>query len=140
MGLDTLFKKVFDDNKKDIKKLEKQVAAINALEPKMAALSDEELRAKTDEFKARYAKGESLDDLLNEAYAVVREASKRVLGMRHFDVQIDVYKRQALASGHIGRRFFEMRPFLAALQNTAVDIVHGQQDIVLAFVRRQKFQ
>ena len=88
MGLDTLFKKVFDDNKKDIKKLEKQVAAINALEPKMAALSDEELRAKTDEFKARYAKGESLDDLLNEAYAVVREASKRVLGMRHFDVQI----------------------------------------------------
>ena len=88
MGLDTLFKKVFDDNKKDIKKLEKQVAAINALEPQMAALSDEELRAKTDEFKERYAKGESLDDLLNEAYAVVREASKRVLGMRHFDVQI----------------------------------------------------
>ena len=75
MGLDSLFKKVFDDNKKDIKKLEKQVAAINALEPKMAALSDEELRGKTDEFKYRYEKGESLEDLLNEAYAVVREAS-----------------------------------------------------------------
>lgn len=88
MGLDSLFKKVFDDNKKDIKKLEKQVAAINALEPKMAALSDEELRGKTDEFKYRYEKGESLEDLLNEAYAVVREASKRVLGMRHFDVQL----------------------------------------------------
>ncbi len=88
MGLDSLFKKVFDDNKKDIKKLEKQVAAINALEPEMAALSDEELRGKTDEFKSRYEKGESLEDLLNEAYAVVREASKRVLGMRHFDVQL----------------------------------------------------
>lgn len=88
MGLDTLFKKVFDDNKKDIKKMEKQVAAINALEAQMAALSDEELSGKTEEFKARYAKGESLEELLNEAYAVVREASKRVLGMRHFDVQL----------------------------------------------------
>ncbi len=88
MGLDTFLKRIFDDNKKDIKKLEKQVAEINALENQMAALSDDELKAKTDEFKARYQNGASLNDLLPEAYAVIREASKRVLGMRHFDVQM----------------------------------------------------
>ncbi len=65
-----------------------RVPAINALEPAMAALSDEALRGKTAEFRARLAKGETLDDLLEEAFAVVREASKRVLGLRHFDVQL----------------------------------------------------
>ena len=88
MGIEVLFKKFSDDNKKDIKKLEKVVARINALEPQMQALSDDELRGKTDEFKARLANGQSLDDILEEAFAVVREASKRVLGMRHFDVQL----------------------------------------------------
>ena len=88
MGIDTLIKKFFDDNKKDVKRLEQRVAQINALEDKMKALSDEELRGKTDEFKARLEKGETLDDILNEAFAVMREASSRVLGMRHFDVQL----------------------------------------------------
>lgn len=88
MGIEVLFKKFSDDNKKDIKKLEKAVARINALEPQMEALSDEELQGKTEEFKERLANGQTLDDILEEAFAVVREASKRVLGMRHFDVQL----------------------------------------------------
>ncbi|WP_372996452.1 preprotein translocase subunit SecA [Lutispora sp.] len=81
--------KIFgNQNDREIKKLEKQVDAIEALEPQMQALSDAELRAKTDEFKSRLANGETLDDLLVEAFAVVREASRRVLGMRHFRVQL----------------------------------------------------
>ena len=76
------------DTKKDIKKLEKEVAKINAFTDAVAKLTDSELQAKTDEFKARLANGETLDQLLPEAYAVVREASTRVLGMRHFDVQL----------------------------------------------------
>ena len=71
-----------------IKKLMPKVHAINALEPQMQALSDEELRAKTGEFKRRLNEGETLDDLLVEAFAVVREASVRTLGIRHFDVQL----------------------------------------------------
>ena len=76
------------DTKKDIKKLEKEVAKINTFTDAIAKLSDAELQAKTDEFKTRLANGETLDQLLPEAYAVVREASTRVLGMRHFDVQL----------------------------------------------------
>ena len=75
-------KKFFgSSNERKVKAMSAQVARINALEPEYAALSDEALRAKTDEFKARLAKGESLDSLLPEAFAVVREAGKRVLGM-----------------------------------------------------------
>ncbi|SFI83913.1 preprotein translocase subunit SecA [Caulobacter sp. UNC279MFTsu5.1] len=82
-------KKFFgSSNERKVKAMSAQVAKINALEPEYAALSDEALRAKTDEFKARLAKGETLDSLLVEAFATVREASKRVLGMRHFDVQM----------------------------------------------------
>ncbi|MBQ1188704.1 MAG: preprotein translocase subunit SecA [Peptococcaceae bacterium] len=77
-----------NDTKKDIKKLDKYVAQINSFADAMSKLSDEALRAKTDEFKSRLAKGETLDQILPEAYAVVREASTRVLGMRHFDVQM----------------------------------------------------
>ena len=77
-----------NDTKKDIKKLDKYVAQINGFADAMSKLSDEALRAKTDEFKSRLAKGETLDQILPEAYAVVREASTRVLGMRHFDVQM----------------------------------------------------
>ena len=77
-----------NDTKKDIKKLEKVVSKINGFTEAIGKLSDEQLQAKTDEFKGRLAKGETLDDLLPEAYAVVREASARVLGMRHFDVQL----------------------------------------------------
>jgi len=81
-------KQLLDDNAREIKKLTKEVERINALEPEMVKLSDQDLSAKTVEFKERVAKGESLDELLPEAFAVVREASKRVLGLRHFDVQL----------------------------------------------------
>jgi preprotein translocase subunit SecA len=84
-----LAKKLFgSSNERKVKAFAARVAKINALEPEYAALSDEALRGKTAEFKARLEKGETLDDVLNEAFAVVREASKRVLGMRHFDVQM----------------------------------------------------
>jgi preprotein translocase subunit SecA len=84
-----LLKKVFGSrNDRLLKQYAKTVAVINRLEPKMEALSDEELKAKTAEFRARLAQGQTLDDLLPEAFAVVREASKRSLGMRHFDVQL----------------------------------------------------
>jgi preprotein translocase subunit SecA len=75
-------------NDRALKRFQARVPAINALEPKMAALPDDALRAKTAEFRARLAKGETLDDLLEEAFAVVREAGKRALGLRHFDVQM----------------------------------------------------
>ncbi|WP_338661528.1 preprotein translocase subunit SecA [Pararoseomonas sp. SCSIO 73927] len=75
-------------NDRALKAYRARVPAINALEPQMAALSDEALQAKTPEFRERLAKGESPDSLLPEAFAVCREASKRVLGMRHFDVQL----------------------------------------------------
>jgi preprotein translocase subunit SecA len=75
-------------NERELKRLWPAVERINLLEPEMAKLSDEALRGKTFEFKERYAKGESLDALLPEAFAVCREAGKRVLGMRHFDVQL----------------------------------------------------
>ena len=75
-------------NAKEIKRIRSIVDEINGLEPSMLSLSDISLRGKTEEFKARLADGETLDDILPEAFAVVREASKRVLGMRHFDVQM----------------------------------------------------
>jgi preprotein translocase subunit SecA len=85
----SLLKKLFgDSNEREIKRLMKTVEEIEALEPSIKALSDKELRGKTEEFKKRYADGESLEDLLPEAFAVVREASVRTLGMRHFDVQM----------------------------------------------------
>ncbi|QMV41651.1 preprotein translocase subunit SecA [Cohnella cholangitidis] len=84
-----LVKKIFGDaNEREVKRLLKTVDQINGLESSIAQLSDDQLRAKTEEFRARIAKGESLDDILPEAFAVVREASKRVLNMRHFDVQL----------------------------------------------------
>ncbi|ADG09376.1 preprotein translocase subunit SecA [Caulobacter segnis] len=82
-------KKLFgSSNERKVKALAARVAKINAYEAEYSALSDEALKGKTAEFKARLEKGETLDDILNEAFAVVREASKRVLGMRHFDVQM----------------------------------------------------
>ncbi|WP_135552206.1 preprotein translocase subunit SecA [Paenibacillus cymbidii] len=84
-----LVRKLFGDaNEREIKKMMRTVDEINGLEPQMQALSDEQLRAKTDEYKERYEKGETLDDLLPEAFATVREAAKRTLNMRHFDVQL----------------------------------------------------
>ncbi|HHX96758.1 MAG TPA: preprotein translocase subunit SecA, partial [Clostridia bacterium] len=83
-----LLKNILDPNAKEIKRLSKKVELINALEPEMQALSDRQLKNKTAEFKARLAEGEKLADLLPEAFAVVRETSRRVLGLRHFDVQL----------------------------------------------------
>ena len=73
---------------KDLKAYQRIVEKINALEPTMQEMSDEELQTQTEKFKARYAEGESLDDLLPEAFATVREASVRTIGQRHFDVQL----------------------------------------------------
>ncbi len=80
--------KLFDSNARTLKKLEECVKRINALEPEISKLSDEDLKRKTSEFKQRLERGESLDDLLIEAFAVVREVAKRTIGMRHFDVQL----------------------------------------------------
>jgi preprotein translocase subunit SecA len=89
MIVDTILAKVFGTKtEREIKELQPNVAAINDLEPAMRALSDIDLAAKTIEFKERLAQGASLDDLLIEAFAVVREAGRRVLNMRHFDVQL----------------------------------------------------
>ncbi|MFC1715307.1 preprotein translocase subunit SecA [Candidatus Poribacteria bacterium] len=86
--LQSVLTKVFGSkHDRDAKKLQPLVDEINDLEPSMQKLSDEQLRAKTDEFKERLANGETLDDLMVEAYALVREAAVRVLGQRHFDVQ-----------------------------------------------------
>ena len=84
-----LVKKIFGDtNERDVKRLLKTVEIINKMEPEFEALSHEEVQAKTAEFRERLEKGETLDQLLPEAFCTVREASKRVLGMRHFDVQL----------------------------------------------------
>ncbi|WP_028593777.1 preprotein translocase subunit SecA [Paenibacillus assamensis] len=84
-----LVKKIFGDaNEREVKRLMKTVEFINGLEPEFEKLTDEQVRAKTDEFRARIEKGDSLDQLLPEAFATVREAAKRTLGMRHYDVQL----------------------------------------------------
>ena len=84
-----LFEKIFGTHsEKELKKINPIVDAIEALDEKMQALSDEELRGKTQEFKDRLAAGETLDDILVEAFAVVREAAYRVLGMKHYRVQL----------------------------------------------------
>jgi preprotein translocase subunit SecA len=84
-----LIKAVFGSkNERELKRMNKVVLRINALEPDMEKLSDEQLKAKTTEFRERFQKGETLDQLLPEAFATVREAGRRVLGMRHFDVQM----------------------------------------------------
>ncbi|QSO50346.1 preprotein translocase subunit SecA [Alicyclobacillus curvatus] len=83
-----LLKQIVDGNEREISRLRKMANRINALEPDMEQLTDEQLQAKTVEFRERLANGEKLDKLLYEAFAVVREASKRILGQRHFDVQL----------------------------------------------------
>ena len=83
-----LFTKLFDDNAKDIKRYTRILQGINVLEPQISAMSDDELKAQTMRFRERIEQGESLEELLPEAFATVRETSLRVLGMRHFDVQL----------------------------------------------------
>ena len=87
--LGALAKRLFGTvNDRTLKRLDGEIAAINELEPSLEALSDEELRGRTDQFRARIANGETVEDLLIEAFATVREAAKRTLGQRHFDVQL----------------------------------------------------
>src|SRR5258706_13921315 len=87
--LDTVLKKIFGSrNQRLLKQYRRQVAAINELEPNIQALSDADLAGRTADFRQRAANGEALDALLPEAFAVGREASKRVVGMRHFEVEM----------------------------------------------------
>ena len=87
--VDAALAKIFGTrNEREVKAMRPVIAAINDLEPSMRELSDIDLAAKTIEFKEKLARGASLDDLLIEAFAVVRETSRRVLNMRHFDVQL----------------------------------------------------
>src|SRR3989337_370334 len=83
-----IFSRLLDSNEKQIKKIDPQIAAINNLEKSVEKLTDASLKAKTAEFRKRLEKGETLEDLLPEAFSVVREASRRTLGQRHFDVQV----------------------------------------------------
>lgn len=129
-----MFKKVIASflgsrNQRLLKQKQRQVDKINALEPEMQALSDAELKAKTAEFKQRLAKGAKLDSLLHEAFAVVREASVRTMGMRHFDVQL--IGGMVLNSGNIaemrtgeGKTLTETLPaYLNALSGDGVHII-----------------
>ena len=85
----TLAKKIFGSkNERELKALDPMVRAINEVEPAVQELTNEQMRAKTEELKQRFVDGETLEDLLPEAFALVREASVRTLGMRHFDVQL----------------------------------------------------
>src|SRR5262249_9068679 len=87
--LDTLLAKVVGtQNERELKRLRPVVAEVNALEPTITALSDEQLRRKTVEFRERFKNGETRDELLPEAFAVGRDAGRRTLNMRHFDVQL----------------------------------------------------
>src|SRR5829696_5721801 len=89
MIVNTLLAKVIGtQNERDLKKIRPMVAEVNAKEPEIAKLSDSQLREKTEQFRQRLTAGESIDELLPDAFAVVREAGKRVLNMRHFDVQL----------------------------------------------------
>lgn len=83
-----VLKNYFDLNERELKRLNKMLISINGLEENFSKLSDEKLRSKTEDFKSRFSEGETLEQILPEAFATVREASKRVLNMRHFDVQI----------------------------------------------------
>ncbi|MGB3067831.1 MAG: preprotein translocase subunit SecA [Ottowia sp.] len=125
-----LLTKIFGSrNDRLLKQYRKTAARINALEPEFEKLTDEALRAKTQEFKDRVAKGESLDELLPEAFAVVREGSKRVMKMRHFDVQL--IGGMALHEGKIaemrtgeGKTLTATLPvYLNALSNNGVHVV-----------------
>jgi len=84
----SILKAIFDGNERDIARMRRTVERVNAFEPAISALTNDELRAKTPYFRERLAAGETLDDLLPEVFAVAREAGKRAAGMRHFDVQI----------------------------------------------------
>ena len=122
-------KTLFDGNEREVTRLRKTADRVTALEPDMAALSDEALAAKTVEFRERIAQGATVDELLVEAFAVVREAGKRVMGMRHFDVQL--MGGQALHEGNVaemrtgeGKTLVATLPvYLNALSGEGVHVV-----------------
>ncbi|WP_183247414.1 accessory Sec system translocase SecA2 [Anoxybacillus tengchongensis] len=122
-------KKLVNSDERKLKNYNKIVARINELEPTFESLTDEELRAKTNEFKQRLAQGESVLDIQVEAFATVREASKRVLGMRHFDVQL--IGGLVLAEGNIaematgeGKTLVASAPsYLRALEGKGVHVI-----------------
>ncbi|MBN9412556.1 MAG: preprotein translocase subunit SecA [Candidatus Paracaedimonas acanthamoebae] len=126
----SFIQKVFGSaNERTIKKLKPQIEAINALEPDLQKLSDTELKARTGWFKERLAKGESLDTLLEEAFATVREASKRIMNMRHFDVQlmggIMLHKGNVIemATGEGKTLIATLPAYLNALEGKGVHVV-----------------
>jgi preprotein translocase subunit SecA len=128
--LQSVFKKVFGSrNDRLVKQYLQKVKAINALEPATEKLSDAELAAKTAEFRARLEQGEALDKLLPEAFAVVREASRRVLGMRHFDVQLiggmvlNDGKIAEMRTGEGKTLMATLAAYLNALPGTGVHVV-----------------
>ena len=128
--LDSILKKIFGDpNEKELKQIKVIVDKINSLEKSMESLSSANLAAKTSEFKVRLQKGETLDDLLPEAFAVVREASRRVTGMRHFDVQMIggvVLHRGKIAEMRTGEGktlVATLRVYLNALTGKGVHVV-----------------
>ncbi|MFY8080627.1 MAG: preprotein translocase subunit SecA, partial [Limnohabitans sp.] len=129
MAINFLTKLFGSRNDRTIKQYRKTVTLINGLEAEYEALSDEQLRAKTDEFRARVAEGESLDKILPEAFAVVREGSKRVMKMRHFDVQmlggISLHKGKIseMGTGEGKTLTATLAVYLNALANKGVHVV-----------------
>ena len=129
MAINFLTKLFGSRNDRTIKQYRKTVTLINGLEAEYEALSDEQLRAKTDEFRARVAEGESLDKILPEAFAVVREGSKRVMKMRHFDVQmlggISLHKGKIseMGTGEGKTITATLAVYLNALANKGVHVV-----------------
>ena len=126
----SFYSKIFGDpNENILKEFRPIVEKMNDLEPSLAALSDEQLKAKTPAFKERLSKGETINDILPEAFAVVREASKRSTGMRHFDVQM--IGGMVLHRGHIaemrtgeGKTLVATLPaYLNALEGKGVHVV-----------------
>ena len=129
MAINFLTKLFGSRNDRTIKQYRKTVTLINGLEAEYEALSDEQLRTKTDEFRARVAEGESLDKILPEAFAVVREGSKRVMKMRHFDVQmlggISLHKGKIseMGTGEGKTLTATLAVYLNALANKGVHVV-----------------
>jgi len=124
-----LKRSVFDSNTRNLKKYQKLVDQINALEPEIRELSDSDLKAKTDQFKEALQKGKTVDDIRVEAFAVVRETARRVIGMRHFDVQL--IGGLVLAEGNIaematgeGKTLVASLPsYLRALEGKGVHVI-----------------
>src|SRR5690349_15707267 len=130
MIVDTLIAKVIGTaNDRELKRIQPLVAEVNAKEPEIRQLTDEQLRGKTVEFRGRLAAGETLDDLLPEAFAVVREAGRRTLNMRHFDVQLIggiVLHRGRIAEMKTGEGktlWATLPAYLNALAGTGVHVV-----------------